>query len=233
MNNIYFVFKKELKSLFASPLAYIVIGVFLGLNSFLIVGNLQEASMRDAFGFMATLFIFVMPLLTMRTFADELRTGTDELLMTSPLTLAQIVVGKYLAVVALLAAIMAMSGEYVAVIAKYGQPDWGPIFTGYLGLLLMTGSFAALGVFVSSLSKNQMAVAVITFGAVLFVIAIQQLSSIFSGAGAAKVLEALSLISHYTDFEKGVVDSTHIIYYGAFIFLFLFFTVRRLDARRW
>jgi ABC-2 type transport system permease protein len=153
--------------------------------------------------------------------------------MTSPLTLTQIVVGKYLAVMALLSAIMAMSGEYVAIIAKYGQPDWGPIFTGYLGLLLLTGAFAALGVFMSSLSKNQMVVAVMTFAAVLFVIAIEALNTIFSGAAAEKVLGAVSLINHYLDFEKGVVDSTHIIYYGAFIFLFLFLTVRRLDARRW
>ncbi|MFA6449150.1 MAG: ABC transporter permease subunit, partial [bacterium] len=168
-----------------------------------------------------------------RTFAEELRTGTDELLMTSPLTLTQIVAGKYLAVVALLAAIMAMSGQYVAIIAIYGRPDWGPIFTGYLGLLLMASAFAALGVFMSSLSKNQMVVAVITFAAVIFVIAIQQMASVFSGARAAKVLETLSLVSHYGDFGKGVVDSANVIYYGAFIFLFLFFTVRRLDARRW
>jgi ABC-2 type transport system permease protein len=233
VSNVYFIFKKEIKSLFVSPLAYVVIAVFIGLTSFMFLGNLQEASMRDAFGLMSLLFIFVMPLLTMRTFAEELRNGTDELLMTSPLTLTQIVVGKYLAVMALLAAIMLLSGEYVVILAKYGQPDWGPIFTGYIGLLLMTGAFAALGVFMSSLSKNQMVVAVMTFGAVLFVIAIEALSAVFSGAQAAKVFEALSLINHYLDFEKGVVDSTHIIYYGAFIFLFLFFTVRRLDARRW
>jgi len=233
MSNIYFMFKKEVKSLFVSPLAYVVIAVFLSLNSFLIVGGLREASMRDAFGFMATLFIFVMPLITMRTFAEELRSGTDELLMTSPLTLPQIVVGKYLAVLALLLALMVMSGEYVAVIAKYGKPDWGPIFTGYVGLLLLTGSFAALGVFMSSLSKNQMVVAIITFAAVLFVIAIEQLTSVFTSPAAAKVLETIGVINHYFDFEKGIIDSTHIIYYASFIFLFLFLTVRRLDARRW
>ncbi len=179
MSKVYFIFKKEIKSLFVSPLAYVVIGVFLGLTSFMFLGNMREASMRDAFGLMSLLFIFVMPLLTMRTFAEELRTGTDELLMTSPLTLTQIVVGKYLAVVALLATIMLLSGEYVVILAKYGQPDWGPIFTGYLGLMLMAGAFAALGVFMSSLSKNQMVVAVMTFGAVLFVIAIEALSAVF------------------------------------------------------
>lgn len=233
MSNTYYIFKKDLKSLFVSPLAYIVIAIFLALNSFFLLKDISEAGMRDIFGFMATLFIFTMPLITMRTFSEELRNGTDELLMTSPLTLTQIVVGKFLAVLGLLIAIMILSGQYVIIIAVYGKPDWGPIITGYIGLILLCGSFAALGVFASSLSKNQMVAAVITFGAVLFVIAIEQLSAVFTGTTASKVLEALGIINHYLDFDKGVIDSTHIIYYFAFIFLFLFFTVRRLEARRW
>jgi ABC-2 type transport system permease protein len=136
-------------------------------------------------------------------------------------------------VVALLAVLLGLSGEYVYLIAKYGKPDWGPVLTGYIGLILLAGSFAAVGVFMSSLTKNQVVAAIITFAAMLFFIAVEQLSSVFSGAAAGKVLETISLINHYLDFEKGVVDSTHILYYGAFIFLFLFFTVRRLDAARW
>lgn len=233
MSNIYFIMKKDLRSMFVSPLAYVVIAIFTGLNSFFVVANMQDASMRDAFGFMATLFIFVMPLLTMRTFAEELRSGTDELLMTSPLTLTQIVIGKYLAVMALLAVMICLSGEYLYIIVRYGKPDWGPIMTGYAGMVLLAGSFAAVGVFMSSLTKNQIVAAVITFAAMLFFIAVEQLSTVFSGAVAGKVLETISLINHYIDFEKGVIDSTHVIYYGVFIFLFLFFTVRRLDASRW
>jgi ABC-2 type transport system permease protein len=233
VSKTFYIFKKEMKSLFTSPLAYIVIAVFLALNSYFLIGDLREASMRDIFGFMATLFIFTMPLMTMRTFSEEYRHGTDELLMTSPLTLTEIVVGKFLGVLGLLVVIMIMSLQYVVIIAHYGNPEWGPIFTGYIGLILMSGSFAALGVFMSSLTKNQMVAAAITFGAVLFVIAIEQLSNFFTGTVAAKVLAALGIINHYLDFDKGVIDTTHLIYYFGFMFLFLFLTVRRLEARRW
>ncbi|HOO57094.1 MAG TPA: ABC transporter permease [bacterium] len=233
MSKTYFIFKRELKSLFVSPLAYVMIAVFLGLNSFFYVSFLQEASMRGAFGMMSMLLIFLMPLITMRTFAEELKSGTDELLMTSPLRLTHIVAGKYLAVLALLLTIFLLTGQYVFILVKYGSPDWGPIITGYIGLILFSGALASLGVFCSSLTRNQMVAAVISLGAGLFIIGIELLTGVIHGELAARVLETLGIINHYADFDKGVIDSTHVIYYLAFIFLFLFLTVRRLDARRW
>lgn len=252
MFKTYYIFKKELKTLFLSPLAYVVTAVFMALTSFFVVSNMQTAEMRGAFSLIATLFIFVMPFLTMRVFSEEFSAGTDEMLMTSPLRLTQIVIGKYLAVLALILAILAISLEYVAVIALYGDPDWGPIGAGYLGLFMLGAAFAAFGVYASSLSKHQMVAALAAFGGALFLIAIEILGFVFrsglfqnllstlkvSNVDAVtdviiKALESVGILSHYMDFDKGIIDTTHIIYYAGFIFLFLFMTVRKLESRRW
>lgn len=226
------VFKKDFRGMFLSPLAYVVIAVFFAFNSILIIPGMQSADMRGPFGLMATMFIFVIPLITMRVFSEELRAGTDELLMTSPLTLPQIVIGKYLAVVGLIVVILAISLQYVYIIAKFGEPDWGPIAAGYLGLFLLGSSFAAFGVFASSLTKNQIVAGVVTLIVSLLLVAINVLSPVV-GPEIADILDKVGMINHYFDFDKGVIDSTHIIYYVGFIVLFLFLTVRSLDSRRW
>jgi len=250
--NSYYIFKKEIKSLFLSPMAYIVVAAFMALTSHFVVMNMSQADMRGTFSLIATLFIFVMPFLTMRIFSEEFNSGTDELLMTSPLKLWHIVAGKYFAILALIAAILALSLEYVVVIAMYGKPDWGPIGTGYLGLFLLAGAFASFGVFASSLSKDQIVSALVAFAGALFLVAIEVLGYVvdsgffrkileafgFSNPDAAtdsivEVLKTIGLLSHYMDFDKGIIDSTHIIYYLFFIFVFLFLTVRKLEARRW
>ncbi len=232
MGKAYSVFKKDFRGMFLSPLAYVVIAVFFAFNSLLIIPGMQTADMRGAFGLMATMFIFVIPLLTMRVFSEELRSGTDELLMTSPITLPQIVIGKYLAVVGLIVVILAISLQYVYIIAKFGNPDWGPIATGYIGLFLLGSAFAAFGVFASSLTKNQIVAGVLALIVSLLLVVIEVVSSMV-GPKAADILDKIGIINHYYDFDKGVIDSTHIIYYIGFIVLFLFLTVRSLDSRRW
>nr|HPI75198.1 ABC transporter permease subunit [bacterium] len=130
MRNAYYIFKKDVKSLFMSPLAYVVMAVFFCVSSFLLVAGMEEASMRGAFGLIATMLILIMPFLTMRSFAEEFASGTDELLMTSPVTSGQLVAGKFMAVMALAGAIIALSGQYALIIGIYGDPDWGPALTG-------------------------------------------------------------------------------------------------------
>jgi len=227
------VFKKDFKSLFFSPLAYIVIAAFLFLNSYFAINWMREASMRDVFGLTITLLVFMMPVITMRAFADEFRNGTDELLMTSPLEPYQIVFGKFLAIMGMLSVIILLTLQYVVIIGVYGSPDWGPVFTGYAGLFLVTAALASVGVFVSSLTRNHMIAGVLTFAAMLFLIAIQQLSNVLTVYSADRVLQSLDVLNHFSDFEKGVLDSTHFVFYAAFISVFLFLTVRRIEARRY
>ncbi|MEW5947319.1 MAG: ABC transporter permease [bacterium] len=235
MSKTFAIYRKELKTLFVSPLAYVVMGVFLGLTGYffaLILFNTREASMRYVFGNMAIILLLISPLMTMRAFAEEHRTGTDELLMTTPVTLWQIVLGKYFAVLTLFAAMLALSAEFPAILFRFGDPDLGPILGGYAGLLLMGAAFVAVGLFASSLTNNQMVAGIVAFGILLLLWLIEWAAGAL-GMASTKVFEALSILRHYNDFEKGVVDTVHVYYYFALVFLFLFLSIRSLETRRW
>ncbi|MEW6200607.1 MAG: ABC transporter permease [bacterium] len=229
------IYKKELKSLFVSPLAYVVIAIFLTLTGYFFTGILvatREASMRYVFGNMAVILLLVTPLFTMRTFAEEHRTGTDELLMTTPLSLHHIVLGKYFAVFTMFAVMLVFSAEFPIILLRLGKPDIGPLLGGYAGLLLMGASFIAVGIFASSLTNNQMVAGIVAF-AILLILWLIEWAPTMVGTAYEKFFSELSILRHYSDFEKGVVDTTHIYYYVALVFVFLFLTVRSLETRRW
>lgn len=229
------VYKRELKSLFFSPIAFIAIALSMFMLSLLVTGNFYQADMRDVFGTMPILMLFLIPMATMRTLSEEIKLGTNELLMTSPVSLGGIVFGKYLAVMTLLSAIFALSGEYVVLISVYGKPDWGPVFTGYAGLVFLFSAFVSVGIFMSSLTKNQFVAAMLTFVTILFFIVIDSdlATNIFGVFGVADIVDHISIFKHYEDFYKGVLNLSHFVYYVGFTFLFLFFTVRNLETRRW
>jgi ABC-2 type transport system permease protein len=232
MSKAFAIYKKEVMSLFVSPIAYVSIALFLLLVSLMVTNTLYMADMRDVFATMASMMIFVIPMATMKVLSEETRSGTNELLMTSPVSLTSIVLGKFFAVMTLIFAIFLLTGEYVILIAKYGKPDWGPIFTGYLGLFLLSGAFVSIGVFASSLTKSQFVAAVVTFVVILFFLLIDSLP-LFGMAAMSEILTHLSLIGQYEDFYKGLLNLTHVIFYLGFISVFLFLAVRSLDARRW
>jgi len=227
------VYKKDVMSLFFSPVAYITVALFMFLVSLMGAGNMYQASMRDVFGYMSLFMIFVIPMATMRVFSEEMRQGTIELLMTSPAPLWALVIGKFAAVMTLIAAIFALSGEFVIFIAKYGKPDWGPMVSGYIGLLLLSSAFVSIGVFSSSLTKNQFISAVICFVVMLFFMVINTLSEFFGPGAASEVLNQLAIFTHFYDFDKGLITLSNVVYYIGFTFLFLFLTVRNLEMRRW
>ena len=233
MTGTFAVFKKEVVSLFVSPVAYVSIALFLFLLSFLVTNDIYSSDLRDVLSAMPVLMIFFIPMATMRTLADEARTGTHELLLTSPLGLGSIVLGKYLAVMTLVLALLVCTGQYVVLVAVYGKPQWPLMLTGYLGLFLLCGQFAAMGVFASSLTSNQFIAAVATFVGLLFFIAVDVLASVFSPGVLADVFTHLAVFSHAADFDKGLLDLSHFIYYTGMITLFLFLTVRNLETRRW
>jgi ABC-2 type transport system permease protein len=252
MSNILAIAQKELKSYFASPIAYIVIGVFALLYGFFyfimlqyfmrvslqaMAGggqsvNINEMMLRPMLQNVTVIVLFILPMVTMRTYSEEKRSGTIELLLTSPLTDFQIIMGKFLGALALYATMLAITLIHIAILFIYGNPEWKPLVTAYLGLLLLGSCFIAMGLFVSSLTRNQVVAGVVTFGLALFLWVISWLSS-FSTGTMGTLASYLSLIDHFDDFSKGVIDTTHLAYYLSFITFGLFLTAKSVDSERW
>ena len=227
---------KETKTYFSSPYAFVIAAVFLALTGYFFVQSisvaLPEASIRNwAIG---TTIIFVLwaPVLTMRLLAEEQKLGTLELLMTAPIRDGEIVLGKYLAALLVLASTMALTLFYVVLLVWFGDPDLGPIFTGYLGLLLYGAATLSIGLLASSFSPNQIVSAVVGFGVLLLLTLIAQASPLTQGL-TSKVLEQISITNHFQDFARGIVDSHNVVYFVVLTALMLFLTSRNLESRRW
>jgi ABC-2 type transport system permease protein len=254
MSNILAIAHKELKSYFSSPIAYIVIGFFAFVYGYfywvmltyfvrasLQMGqmggpqsmNINEQLIRPLLSNVTVVVLFVMPMITMRTYAEEKRSGTIELLLTSPLTDVQIIVGKFLGALALYAVMLAVTMIHIGILFIYGSPEWKPLVTAYLGLLLLGGSFISLGLFISSLTKNQIVAGMVTFAVFLMFWVISWAGSVSSGGWVTDVTSYLSIIDHFDDFAKGVIDTKHLVYYISFICFGLYLTARSVDTERW
>jgi len=168
----------------------------------------------------------------MRLFAEEKRTGTIELLATSPVRDVEIILGKWLAAVLLYASLLLFTAANFAFLFKYGNPDWKPLLVGYLGLLLLAGALLAIGTFISSLTKNQIIAGAVTFGVCLLLYVFGWVSG-YETALWARVLSYMSVATHIESFEKGVLDSKDAIFFLTVIFLGLFFTARSMESLRW
>jgi ABC-2 type transport system permease protein len=252
MSNVLAIAQKELKSYFASPIAYIIVGVFalvfgyfyfvsvtFFLQASLQMGmpgagqvNINTMAIRPLLQNIAVVALFMLPLITMRTYAEEKRTGTIELLLTSPLTDTQIVLGKFLGAVALYATMLAVTWIHIGILFVYGNPEWKPIVTGYLGLLLMGAAFMSIGLLISSLTRNQIVAGVVTFSVLLLLWTLNWMSESY-GPMAQKVLSALSITERFDDFSKGVISVSHLVYYVSFITFGLFLTTKSVDSERW
>ena len=253
MNNVLAIAHKEIKAYFASPIAYIVIGFFVLLfgyfyyallmifnqQSMQMMGmeggparNVNEQMIRPLFLNASVVLLFVLPMITMRTYSEEKRSGTIELLLTSPLTDFQIIMGKFLGAMALYAAMLAVTMVHIGVLFAFGRPEWIPIATGYLGLLLMGGCFISVGLLISSFTRNQIVAGMITFGVFLLLWVINWVGS-FTGPTTQAVLDYLSITTHLDDFTRGIVDTKHLVYYVSFIAFGLFLTARSVDTERW
>jgi len=255
MSNILAIAQRELKSYFASPIAYVVIGLFVALYGYFYIvmldyfmrmslqmnqfgmggpqsANVNEMLIRPLMQNVLILFLFMLPGITARTFAEEKKSGTIELLLTSPLTDMQIVLGKFIGAMGLFAAMLAVTLVDIGILFLYGNPEWKPIATAYLGLFLFGGCFISIGIFVSSLTKNQIIAGIATFAVFLFLWVINWIGS-FSGPTVSALTSYLSVVEHADDFWKGVIDTTHVIYYTSFITLGLFLTAKSVDTERW
>jgi ABC-2 type transport system permease protein len=258
MRSFYAIYRKEMGHYFVSPIAYAIIGAFLLVAAILFVANLRfemnqalQAQyqsmqygmpsdfdvptnvMRGFFGLLSTLALFIAPLLTMGVYAEERKRGTMELLMTSPITEAQIVVGKFLASLTFFAIMLLPTVSFLVFMYLHSDPTppWRVLWAGYAGILLLGGSLLALGSFISSLTENQIIAAVLSFVAILLVW-ILNIGQSFGGALGSS-MAYLSLINHYDDFTRGVIDTSALIYYFSFMILFVFLTVRSVDSMRW
>jgi ABC-2 type transport system permease protein len=252
MRNVLAIAGKELRGYFASPIAYIVIGFFALLYGWFFYVPLvffNRQSMQMAMGMGGTMninqmlitpvflnstvvMLFLLPAITMRTYAEEKRSGTIELLLTSPVTDTEIILGKFLGAMGLYASMLAVTLIHMAILFAYGNPEWKPIATGYLGMLLMGGCFISVGLLISSLTKNQIVAGIVTFAVFLMLWVINWIGT-FVGPTAQAILTHLSITDHFDDFARGVIDTKHLIYYLSFISLGLFLTARSVDSERW
>jgi ABC-2 type transport system permease protein len=253
MNNILAIAHKELRGYFASPIAYIVIGLFaltygyffyalllfFDRQSMQLAGagagaslNVNEQLISPAFQNTMVVFLFILPMITMRTYSEEKRSGTIELLLTAPLTDFQIIMGKFLGAMGLYAAMLAVTLVHVGILFVIGNPEPLPIVTSYLGMLLMGGCFISVGLLISSMTKNQIVAGMVTFVVFLMLWVINWIAT-FMGPTTQAVLNYLSFTDHLNDFMRGVIDTKHVVYYVTFMAFGLFLTARSVDTERW
>ncbi len=235
MRNVLTLTQKELRTYFASPLAFVVTAAFLVVSGVFFAGILigsRQATMEYTFQNMAVILLLVSPVLAMRLLSEEQRSGTIELLLTSPVREIEVVLGKFLASLGLLIVMLGFTLYYVLLLTHFGTPDPGPILSGYLGMILLGASFLAIGLFASSLTANQVVAAFLTIAILLILWVLEALSSMF-GSSASGVLNYLSMSNHLTDFTKGVIDTKDVVYFLTLIVACLFLAIRSLEARRW
>ena len=251
MRNILAIADKELRSYFSSPIAYIIIGFFLlpfGVFFYLYLTAFVRQSMQQAqFGGAmninqnviryvlqnaSVIILFIMPMITMRTYSEEKRSGTIELLLTSPVTDLEIIVGKFLGAMGLYVALLAVTLPHMGLLFYFGNPEWRPVAVGYLGLLLMGGTFVALGLLISSTTNNQIVAGIVTFVVFLLLWIIGWFAD-SAGPTIGPITSWLSITEHFDDFSKGIIDTKHVLYYLSLITFGLFLTAKSVDTERW
>jgi ABC-2 type transport system permease protein len=253
MRNILVIFKKELKSYFASPIAYLLLAIFAVIFGFFFYSatrifvlqgmqmqmmgrgmpmDVNEYVIRPLLSNASVIGLFLIPMITMRLYAEEKRSGTIELLMTSPVRDLEIVLGKWLAALVLYLSILGISGINIAILYTFGHPDPKPILVGYLGLLLQGGCLLAIGIFISTMTKNQIIAGGATFAVCLMLWVLDWVSA-YDQSAWAKVVSYLSVVTHFEPFSKGVIDSKDVIFYLSMIFFGLFLTTRSVESLRW
>jgi ABC-2 type transport system permease protein len=253
VRNIWIICRRELYAYFVSPIAWVLLAIFgflSGVFTYIISSsfvsysiqsqmqgqsmpmNMNEQIIAPIFSNIAVVGLFLIPLISMRLFAEEKRQGTIELLATSPVHDLEIVLGKWLSAVIMYAALLAVLACDLSFLFIYGNPDWAPVATGYLGVVLQGACLLAFGTFISTLTRNQIVAGAVGF-ALALVLWILNWTTSFGNSAFVQVLNYLSIVSHMDSFSKGVIDSKDLIYYVSMIFLGLFLTARSLESLRW
>lgn len=246
---------KELRTYFVSPIVYAAGAVFLlifGILSYLAVINagnqairlmqmqgaaaqlnLNDLVFRPTFYSTAIVLLLILPIFTMRLFAEERKLRTFELLMTSPIGINEIVAGKFLGAFIIYLGLLTLTGIVPLILSLFSSFDWHPVLTGYLALVLLGGLFLAVGVFASALTENQIVAAFLSFGLLIFVWLLGALGSILGDTPAGNILAYLSFIEHYDRLVRGLVDTRDLVYYLSGLVFMLFLAHRVVESRRW
>jgi len=235
MTNVWAVSVRELRSYFLSPLAYVVIALFLALSGYLfalILANGREASLRGLVQNVSVLYLFIVPAISMRLLAEEQRTGTVELLLTNPVQEWEIVTGKFLASVMLVLVMLGLTLLFPLFLFIYGNPDRGPIITGYVGIFLQAAAFLSIGLWASSLTQNQIVAAIVSF-ALLLILWLSENLGQFLGGTIGSIISYTSVITHFQSFPQGVIQSNDVIYYLSLVLAGIVLSTLSLQSRRY
>jgi ABC-2 type transport system permease protein len=235
IRNVMAVAEREIRSYFVSPVAWVVTAMFIAMWGFLfgiIIPGSREANLRPVLSNFSVTFLLAGPLLTMRLLAEEARTGTLELLLTQPLREVELVLGKYLGSVFFLVVMLVATFYFPILLQAFGNPDKGPMVTGYIGVLLQGMSFLAIGLMASALTQNQIIAAVLTFVSLLMLWLSDALSRILGGT-AAQVAQYVSITKRFEDMPRGILDTKDVVFFLSIIVACLFITTQIIAARRW
>ena len=236
LSNVGPIYRREIRSYFQSPVAYVVIVVFLAIVGWFFTSDLflfNLASLRiGLFDRIPLVFLFFVPAITMRLLAEEKKSGTLELLATRPVRDVEIVLGKFFAAWTLLAAALAPTLIYLVTLAALGSPDPGPVITGYLGLLLMGGVYIAIGIFASSITENQIVAFIVSLLIILALFMADKVL-VFVPPAVASTLEFISIDYHFENIARGVIDSRNLIYFGSVLGFALLLATTSLERRKW
>jgi ABC-2 type transport system permease protein len=233
MRNVSSIARRELKAYFNSPIAYIVIGVFLLISGYLYFSTVflaGQSSLRSFFSVTPLLLVVFAPAITMRLVAEELRTGSLELLTTMPVRDSEVVLGKFIAALGVMGAALALTLFYAVTIAAVSSLDWGPVVGGYLGLLLVAAALAAVGLATSTWTRNQI-VAFILALLICLALWLADKVTLFVPEAVGRLLEYLSVDFHFSNVARGVIDSRDLLYYLSVCAVALFVAVRSMQRR--
>ena len=255
MRHLWTIALKEIRSYFYSPIAYVLMAVFLIIQGYMFSSivtfasrqsvqllrfqgtapriNLNELVFRPTFHNVSVVLLLIVPILTMRLFSEEKKTKTAELLLTSPLTISEIVLGKYIGALVVYLAMVGLTLYMPLLLSIYGQVNWGTVFSGYLGLILLGAVFLAIGLFASSVTENQVIAALVSFGLLLMVWLMGWAASVVEGTGLGEILSYLSILDHFDGLLRGLVETRTIVYYLSLVTFGLFLTHRVVEPQRW
>ena len=253
MRNVWIICRKELRSYFVSPIAYLLLAMFAivfgfffwnALGYFVYEGmeaqmrggmfpmSVNEQVIRPLISNVSVIGLFLIPMITMRLFAEEKRTGTIELLITSPVRDIEVILGKWLSAMLLYSGMLLLTALNFAWLFRYGNPDWKPVAVAYLGLVLQAGALLAIGTFISTLTRNQIVAGAATFGVCLLLWVFEWVSG-YESTTWARVMSYLSVLTHFDSFSKGLLSLKDGVFYVTAIFLGLFLTARSMESLRW
>jgi ABC-2 type transport system permease protein len=254
VRNILLICRKELKSYFASPIAYLLMaafGLIFGATFYSSTSqfvrysfqsqmmgqqqqpmNVNDLVIRQLLDFASTISLFLVPMISMRLIAEEKRTGTIELLLTSPIRDIEIILGKWFGAVTLLICVLGMSMLDIAMLFAWGKPDLKPVLIAYLGLILQGACLLAIGTFISTTTRNQIVAGGVTFFVCLLLLLLRYFTAFDSGP-LSQVVNYISIVTHFENFSKGVLDSKDVVFYLSMIFFSLFITSRAMESLRW